>query len=119
VFGSLPKVPRPILLILVYGSSSSWSGSPRPAQSLLVGSHFSTSTLNAIVGSDAATTRAFVNAYVLPRYLDPAQARRPRRCSRLRGQLASLTRQSEIVRVELRRPDGGLVASSDAVRRRR
>jgi len=114
VFGSLPKVPRPILLILVYGVFLVLVGITATAQSLLVGSHFSSSTLNAIVGSDAATTRAFVNAYVLPRYLEPGQGPTLEEIGRLRAQLAALTRQSEIVRIELRRPDGGLVASSDS-----
>jgi len=114
VFGSLPKVPRPIILILVYGVFLILVGITATAQSLLVGSHFSTSTLNAIVGSDAATTRAFVNAYVLPRYLDHAEGPTAEELGRLRAQLAALTRQSEIVRIELRRPDGGVVASSDS-----
>jgi diguanylate cyclase (GGDEF)-like protein/putative nucleotidyltransferase with HDIG domain len=114
VFGSLPRVPRPIILILVYGIFLILVGITATAQSLLVGNQFSTSTLNAIAGSDAATTRAFVNAYLLPRYLDPAQGPTPEELARLRAQLATLTRPSEIVRVELRRPDGGVVASSDA-----
>jgi diguanylate cyclase (GGDEF)-like protein/putative nucleotidyltransferase with HDIG domain len=114
VFGSLPKVPRPIILILVYGVFLVLVGITATAQSLLVGNQFSTSTLNAIAGSDAATTRAFVNAYVLPRYLDPAAGPTAEELARLRAQLATLTRPSEIVRVELRRPDGGVVASSDA-----
>jgi len=115
VFGSLPKVPRPIILILVYGVFLVLVGITATAQSLLVGSHFSASTLNAIVSSDAATTRTFVNASVLPRYLDPAQGPTPEELARLQAQLASLTRQSEIVRVELRLPDGGIVASSDSI----
>ena len=78
MFGSLPKIPRPIILILVYGVFLVLVGITATAQSMLVASHFSTSTLNTVVGSDAATTRAFVNAYVLPRYLEAtseAQAR--------------------------------------------
>jgi len=114
VFGSLPKVPRPIILILVYGIFLILVGITATAQSLLVASHFSTSTLNAIVGSDAATTRAFVNAYVLPRYLEPTQGPTPGELDRLRAQLETLTGPSEIVRVEVRTPDGAVVASSDS-----
>ena len=113
MFGALPKVPRPIILILVYGIFLVLVGITATAQSFLVGTHFSTSTLNSIVGSDAATTRAFVNAYVLPRYLDPASGPTAAEQARLRDQLASLTRPSEILRVEIRTPEGAVVASSD------
>ena len=114
VFGSLPKVRRPIILILVYGIFLVLVGITATAQSVLVGAHFSTSTLNTIVGSDAATTRAFVNAYVLPRYLESGQGPTTSERHALEAELASLTRPSEILRVELRAPDGRLVASSDA-----
>jgi len=114
VFGSLPKVRRPIILILVYGIFLVLVGITATAQSVLVGAHFSTSTLNTIVGSDAATTRAFVNAYVLPRYLELGQGPTTSERDALEAELASLTRPSEILRVELRAPDGRLVASSDA-----
>jgi len=114
VFGSLPKIPRPIILILVYGVFLVLVGITATAQSVLVGTHFSTATLNAVVGSDAATTRAFVNAYVQPRYLEAGQGPTSTERDRLEAELASLTRQSEILRVELRTPDGRVVASSDA-----
>jgi diguanylate cyclase (GGDEF)-like protein len=114
VFGSLPKIPRPIILILVYGVFLVLVGITATAQAILVGTHFSTSTLNAVVGSDAATTRAFVNAYVPPRYLAAGQGPTSTERGELEAQLASLTRPAEILRVELRTPDGGLVASSDA-----
>ena len=116
MFGTLPRVPRPVILIaLVYGVFVLvLVGITATAQSMLVASHFSTSTLNAIVGSDAATTRAFVNAYVLPRYLDPSVGPSSNERSTLVAQLATLTEQAEIVRVELRLPDGRLIAASDA-----
>ncbi len=89
MFGSLPRVPRPIILILVYGIFLILVGITATAQSLLVANHFSTSTLNSIVGSDAATTRAFVNAYVLPRYLEPGQGPSATELARLEAQLAA------------------------------
>jgi diguanylate cyclase (GGDEF)-like protein/putative nucleotidyltransferase with HDIG domain len=113
VFGTLPRVPRPVILILVYGVFLILVGITATAQSALVASHFSTSTLNAVVGSDAATTRAFVNAYVQPRYLDPNAGPNAQERSTLAAQLATLTEQAEIVRVELRLPDGRLIAASD------
>ena len=114
MFGTLPRVPRPVILILVYGVFLVLVGITATAQSMLVASHFSTSTLNAVVGSDAATTRAFVNAYVLPRYLDSAVGPSQQERSTLGAQLATLTERAEIVRVELRLPDGRLIAASDA-----
>ena len=63
------------------------------------------------MGSDSATTRAFVNAYVQPRYLTPAGTS-PTELSRLEGQLATLTRPTEILLVELLLPDGTVVAAS-------
>ena len=114
MFGTLPRVPRPVILILVYGVFLVLVGITATAQSMLVASHFSTSTMNAVVGSDAATTRAFVNAYVLPRYLDSAVGPSQQERSTLGAQLATLTERAEIVRVELRLPDRRLIAASDA-----
>ena len=78
----------------------------------MVSAHFSTATLNNVVGSDAATTRAFVNANLRPADLDgsplPAD-----RLAALEAQLASLTRTGEILRVEIRRPDGTVLAASE------
>jgi diguanylate cyclase (GGDEF)-like protein/putative nucleotidyltransferase with HDIG domain len=112
VFGSLPRVPRPIILILVYGVFLVLVGITATAQSTLVSSHFSVSTMNAVVGSDAATTRAFVNAYVPPGYLDPAGAPIGSDLAALEARLASLTRAGEIVAIELRATDGTLIAGS-------
>jgi len=70
VFGSEPQSRRPILLILVFGAFLALLGITATAQAVMVSTHFSASALNDVVGSDSATTRAFVNAYVQPRYLD-------------------------------------------------
>jgi len=114
VFGSRAHPPRPLLLLLVFGAFLAIIGITATAQSVLVGTHFSTSTLNDVVGSDAATTRAFVNAYVEPSLLEPTAAPRDPVLDRLEAQLATLTQPGEIVRVELRRPDGSIVAASAA-----
>ena len=112
MFGSLPRVPRPIILILVYGVFLVLVGITATAQSSLVSSHFSVSTMNAVVGSDAATTRAFVNAYVPPHYLERAGAPTGPELTALEARLASLTRAGEIVAIELRATDGSLIAGS-------
>lgn len=112
VFGTRIRPRRPILLMLVFGAFLAIIGITASAQSVLVGTHFSTSTLNDIVGSDAATVRAFVNAYVRPADFAPTGPD-PSSLPRLESQLATLVRPGEIVRVELRRPDGTIVAADD------
>jgi diguanylate cyclase (GGDEF)-like protein len=112
VFGSQPRIRRPILLILVYGAFLVLVGITASAQAVLVSAHFSASALNDVVGSDAATTRAFVNAYVQPRFLvagGPTAAE----VARLGEQLDALVRPGEIVLVELRRLDGSVIASNE------
>ena len=69
MFGVPPRVRRPTLLILVLGAFLALIGITATAQSVMVSSHFSASALNDVVGSDSATARGFVNAYVQPRYL--------------------------------------------------
>jgi diguanylate cyclase (GGDEF)-like protein len=97
---------------VVYGAFLAIVGISAAAQSLLVGAHFSASTLTDLVGSDAATTRAFVNAYIRPSDLSsdgpPASE-----IAVIEERLGALTRPGEILRVELRRPDGRIMASSD------
>ena len=80
---------------------------------MLVGAHFTTSSINDVVSSDAATTRAFVNAYVRPADLADGAPLAAADQERLEAQLATLIRPQEIVRVELRRRDGTIVAASD------
>ena len=119
MFGTHPKLSRPTLLILVFGAFIALIGITATAQAFMVGAHFSAATLNDVVSSDAATTRAFVNAYVEPADLastpaavDPGAAGGDTP-TKLESQLAALIRPGEILRVELRRPDGTIVASND------
>jgi diguanylate cyclase (GGDEF)-like protein len=116
VFGSTVRPPRPFLLMVVFGAFLAIVGISAAAQSLLVGAHFQASTLINLVGSDAATTRAFVNAYVRPSDLS-AEGANAAELALLEERLAALTRPGEILRLELRRPDGTIVASSDAALR--
>jgi diguanylate cyclase (GGDEF)-like protein len=79
-----------------------------------VSAHFSTSTLNDIAGSDSATARSFINAYVTLQDLQPdGQGATPEEQTKLDAQLRTLTRPKEIVRVELRLPDGRILAASE------
>jgi diguanylate cyclase (GGDEF)-like protein len=117
VFGTHPKLSRPTLLILVFGAFIALVGITAAAQAFMVGAHFQAATLNDVVSSDAATTRAFVNAYVRTADLTGAPAADtgtdPAAATKLEAQLATLIRPKEILRVELRRPDGTIVAASD------
>ena len=112
MFGSTVRPPRPFLLIVVYGAFLAIVGISAAAQSLLVGAHFSASTLTNLVGGDAATTRAFVNAYIRPSDLS-TEGPSAEQIALLEDRLAALTRPGEILRLELRRPNGTIVASSE------
>ncbi|MFL5681335.1 MAG: HD domain-containing phosphohydrolase [Chloroflexota bacterium] len=114
MFGSEPRIRRPILLILVYGVFLALVGITATAQAVIVSQHFNVATVNGIVGSDSAMARAFVNAYVQRRYLDgTAGGATPDELARLEAQLATLPRPGEIVRVELRMPNGTILAAND------
>ena len=114
MFGTSPRLRRPLLLVLVYGAFLALVGITATAQSVMVSAHFSTATLNDVVGSDAATTRAFVNAHLpgRPTSTPPTPSGRSGDAT-LEEQLATLTRTGEILRVEIRRPDGTVVAASE------
>ena len=113
MFGTRVRAPRPVLLILVYGAFLAVVGVAATAQSILVGAHFNSATLTGLVGSDAATVRSFVNAYVPPADLSPTHSLTGSEIARLEAQLATLPRPGEILRVEIRRPDGTIVAASE------
>ncbi|HEY7589559.1 MAG TPA: diguanylate cyclase [Candidatus Limnocylindrales bacterium] len=112
MFGSEPRLRRPILLILVFGAFLALAGITATTQAVLVSAHLTVSTLNGVVSSDAATTRSFVNAYVQPAQLRSGSLTASQR-ARLNTQLGTLVAPGEILRVELRLPDGTIVAASD------
>ena len=95
----------------MYGAFLAIVGAAATAQSVLVGAHFSSATLTGLVGSDAATIRAFVNAYVDPADLSGSMSAAD--VARLEEQLRALPREKEILRVEIRRPDGTIVAATE------
>jgi diguanylate cyclase (GGDEF)-like protein len=119
VFGTLPKPSRPTLFILVFGAFIALVGITATAQAVMVGEHFTSAAIYDVVSSDAATTRAFVNAYVRPSDLAPTAAGSvpattiPSMPTKLETQLATLIRPKEILRIELRRPDGTIAAAND------
>ena len=109
---SHPRIRRPVLLLLVYGAFLVLVGITATAQAAMVSAHFSVATLNDVVGSDAATIRSFVNANLDSRYLaDPVSVPSASQLAGLDEQLATLTAAGEILRVELRMPDGRIIAT--------
>jgi diguanylate cyclase (GGDEF)-like protein len=113
VFGSRPRTRRPLLLIIVFGAFLAIIGITATAQAVLVSLHFSAGTLNTIVASDSATVRAVLNHTLQLRDLDPASGPTSASRAALQQELTSLAGPGEILRVELRRPDGTIVAASD------
>ena len=96
--------------MLVYGIVLVIVGVTATAQTMMVSANFTSSTMQSIVGTDAALVRSVVNTYVQAGDLDaggPSAARR----AELEADFARLVRRAEILRVELRRPDGTIIAS--------
>jgi len=77
----------------------------------MVSANFSTTTLESVVGTDAALVRTVVNTLVRPDDLDPATISAAR-TAELEASLAVLVRRAEVLRVELRRPDGQVIVSN-------
>ncbi len=102
---------RPVLLLLVYGVVLLLVGITASAQAVLVSSHFSATALGAIIDSDATTVRAVVGDELRPSDLDPAGISNAR-IAALEALLGTLTERETLVRVELRAPDGTIIAAS-------
>lgn len=112
MFGTPRRMQRPVLFIIVFGVFIAIVGITAMAQILLVSTHFSTSTLNSVVGTDSALVRTFVTSSLSPDDLGPTGPSDARRTV-LETRLASLLATGEIVRIELRLPDGRVVVSSE------
>jgi diguanylate cyclase (GGDEF)-like protein len=112
VFGAIQRVPRPILWILVYGVFLVIVGLTAVAQTVMVSAHFSASTLNTAVGADAALVRLFVTRGLSPADLGPSGPS-DTRLAELEERLAYLVEPGKILRVEIRLPDGRVLAASE------
>jgi diguanylate cyclase (GGDEF)-like protein len=96
--------------MLVYGVMLVVVGITATTQAVMVSANAWTSTLNATVTADSTIVRAFVSlnlrsADVSDSVVDPA------RRAALEQQLEVLTSRDGVVRVEIRRPDGYVIAS--------
>ena len=66
MFGARRRVPRPVLLILVYGIFLVIVGLTAVTQTALVSADFSATALNSTVSADAALVRLFVTGNLSP-----------------------------------------------------
>lgn len=113
MFGTLAHPRKPILLLLVFGVFLVIVGITALAQAVLVSTTYSQSILEAVVGSDAATVRALVGASTMrAKDLEP-DATTYTLAATIQRPLHDLLSPEGITRVEIRRPDGVVVASDD------
>ena len=104
-------MPKPILLLIVFGLFLVVVGVTTTAQTILVSAHFSNAALTEAVGSDAGTVRTFANLNLLERDLSAGLS--PGRRAELARGFATLVRNGNLLHIELRRPDGTVIASED------
>ncbi len=110
MFGSRVNLPRPILLFIVYGIFLVIVGITAMSQAIMVSVQFSSATLEAAVGSDAATIRTFANGFLEP--ADLTSAMTPARIEAVEGGLTAIAHRAEILQIEIRATDGTVLASN-------
>jgi diguanylate cyclase (GGDEF)-like protein len=101
---------RPVLLIVVFGFFLMIVGLTALSQAIIVSTQSSQTMLGAVVGSDAATVRGFANAYLVPADLRTGGLSATR-VAALQGQLNSILAAGQILRIEVRLPDGTVLLS--------
>ena len=105
------RPPRPILLFIVYGVFLVIVGVTATAQVILASVHVSTSALNQAVGTDTQVIRGYVDDLLTPGDLTAASIS-PQRQAALEAGLTSFITPRGIIRAEIRRPDGTVLASN-------
>ncbi|HVL54519.1 MAG TPA: diguanylate cyclase [Vitreimonas sp.] len=110
MFGARASVPRPVLLLIVYGVFLVIVGITATAQTVLVSLDLSRASLNATVGSDGATVRTFVRS--LLRADDLAGDVPAERVAAVESQLAGLLEEGHLVHVEIRAADATVLFAS-------
>ena len=78
----------------------------------ITSAHLATATLNATISRDASLVELFVNGNLRPSDLVPGQAGAARQ-NALNSKLRSLTRNDQILRVEVRAPNGEILFASE------
>ena len=111
-FGARTRPPRPVLLLIVFGVFLVIIGVTASAQAMMVSVYSSRAAFDAIINSDLATLRGFAEQGLDPDVVsDPALV--AQRQTSLQNLMDTLTSKGQILRVELRTPDGMVVASTD------
>jgi diguanylate cyclase (GGDEF)-like protein len=105
---------RPILLFIVYGVFLVIVGVTATAQVALASLHMSASALNEAVGTDTQVVHGFVDDLLVPADL-AATDLPPARRTALEDGLRAFVGPRGIIRAEIRRPDGTVVASDAPV----
>jgi diguanylate cyclase (GGDEF)-like protein/putative nucleotidyltransferase with HDIG domain len=78
----------------------------------ITSAHLSTATLNATISRDASLVELFVNGNLRPEDLVPGNADTSRRAE-VNGELRALTRNDQILRVDVRAPSGEILFASE------
>ena len=102
----------PALLALVFGVFLIIIGITATGQSVVVSSHVTSQSLEAVVTADASLVRVLVNGTLVPADLDPATLTTAR-VTTLQAQLAVVASRGNIVRIEVRTPAGAFLFASD------
>ncbi len=111
LFGTpLQSLRRPVLLILVFGFFLMIVGLTALSQAIIVSSQSSQTMLGSVVGSDAATVRGFANAYLIPADLEAGRLTATRAAT-LQPQIGTIVSAGQILRIEVRLPDGSVLVS--------
>ena len=113
MFGARRRVPRPVLLILVYGIFLVIVGVTAMAQTALVSADFSATALNSDGRRRRGPRPPVRHGQPVARRPRRDRARRPTAQAALEKGLAQLVRPGQIVRIEVRLPDGRVVAADD------
>jgi diguanylate cyclase (GGDEF)-like protein len=106
-----PRTKRPVLLLLVYGAVLVIVGITATSQAGVVSDRFKTTALEAVIESDTAAVRGFVNRDLLASDLTPGRTS-PDRVAAIERALATLVTRGGIVHAEVRLPDGTILASN-------
>jgi diguanylate cyclase (GGDEF)-like protein len=107
--------------MLVYGAFLMLIGITATAQAFITTAHVTASVMSSTIATDRSIIGAFVGSNLTPADLDPSTTSSAR-ADALRSRLAALLGPSEIegsnvMRVEVRAPDGTVVLADDAGRR--
>ena len=112
MFGTPRRLPRPVLLFIVFGIFLAIVGVTAMAQIVMLSGQYSTSALNSTVGTDAALVRMFVTSTLSPDDLGPPASAGGRPEMHARARLAYDREARRDPAVEVRLPDGRVIASS-------